>query len=161
MKSFLEWFRGSTKVKRWMFLILLGVVLTCYAFTNTGCMRCIEGYYLKDGLHSKFLAGFYALMAIFSYIIIAVLIASIAVKCGLFFYNRAVAKKINSDILKATAVDCLSDCISTAVVLIAIIIGKLTGFNIDGYALKEFENKVADYFELISTDKRKISLKNI
>lgn len=70
----------------------------------------------------------------FSYIIIVVLIASIAVKCGLFFYNRAVAKKINSDILKATAVDCLSDCISTAVVLIAIITGKLTGFNIDGYA---------------------------
>ena len=34
MKSFLEWFRGSTKVKRWMFLILLGVVLTCYAFTK-------------------------------------------------------------------------------------------------------------------------------
>ena len=70
----------------------------------------------------------------FSYIIIAVLLASIAIKCGLFFYNRAVGKKINSDILKATAVDCLSDCISTSVVLIAIIIGKLTGFNIDGYA---------------------------
>ena len=34
MKSFLEWFRGSTKVKRWIFLILLGVVLTCYAFTK-------------------------------------------------------------------------------------------------------------------------------
>ena len=34
MKSFLEWFIGSTKVKRWMFLILLGVVLTCYAFTK-------------------------------------------------------------------------------------------------------------------------------
>lgn len=70
----------------------------------------------------------------FSYVIIAVLIASIALKCGLFFYNRGVARKINSDILKATAVDCLSDCISTTVVLVAIIIGKLTGFNIDGYA---------------------------
>ena len=34
MKSFLEWFRGSTKVKRWIFLILLGVILTCYAFTK-------------------------------------------------------------------------------------------------------------------------------
>jgi len=31
-------------------------------------------YYLKDGLHSKFLAGFYALMAIFSYIIIAAVV---------------------------------------------------------------------------------------
>ena len=34
MKSFLEWFRGSTKVKRWMFLILLGIILTCYGFTK-------------------------------------------------------------------------------------------------------------------------------
>lgn len=31
-------------------------------------------YYLKDGLNSKFLAGFYALMAIFSYIIIAAVV---------------------------------------------------------------------------------------
>ena len=22
----------------------------CYAFSNTGCMRCVDGYYLKDGL---------------------------------------------------------------------------------------------------------------
>ena len=34
MKSLLEWFRGSTKVKRWIFLILLGIFLTCYAFTK-------------------------------------------------------------------------------------------------------------------------------
>ena len=34
MKSFFEWFKASTKVKRWMILILIGVVLTCYAFTK-------------------------------------------------------------------------------------------------------------------------------
>lgn len=34
MKSFLEWFKGSTKVKRWMFLILIGIALTCYGFTK-------------------------------------------------------------------------------------------------------------------------------
>ncbi|MBR3697403.1 MAG: YvcK family protein [Clostridia bacterium] len=34
MKSFLEWFKGSTKVKRWIFLILLGVALTCYSFAK-------------------------------------------------------------------------------------------------------------------------------
>lgn len=34
MKSFLEWFKGSTKVKRWMFLIVLGIILTCYGFTK-------------------------------------------------------------------------------------------------------------------------------
>lgn len=70
----------------------------------------------------------------FSYLIIIVLISSIVLKCILYFYNKSVAKKINSDILKATAVDCLSDCISTLVVLVAIIVGKLTNFNVDGYA---------------------------
>ncbi len=30
MKSFFEWFKASTKVKRWILLILIGVMLTCY-----------------------------------------------------------------------------------------------------------------------------------
>ena len=34
MKSFLEWFKASTKVKRWILLILIGVALICYAFTK-------------------------------------------------------------------------------------------------------------------------------
>ena len=34
MKSFFEWFKASTKVKRWIVLILIGVVLTCYAFSK-------------------------------------------------------------------------------------------------------------------------------
>ncbi|MCI8310404.1 MAG: uridine diphosphate-N-acetylglucosamine-binding protein YvcK [Clostridia bacterium] len=32
MKSFLEWFKAGTKVKRWIFLIVVGITLTCYAF---------------------------------------------------------------------------------------------------------------------------------
>ena len=34
MKSFLEWFKASTKVKRWVLLIILGIALTCYGFTK-------------------------------------------------------------------------------------------------------------------------------
>ena len=34
MKSFFEWFKASTKVKRWIFLIIVGIVLTCYGFTK-------------------------------------------------------------------------------------------------------------------------------
>ena len=34
MRSFLEWFKASTKVKRWIFLILCGVSLTCYSFAK-------------------------------------------------------------------------------------------------------------------------------
>lgn len=70
----------------------------------------------------------------FSFLIIIVLVGSILVKLCLFFYNRAVAKKINSEILRATAADAISDCVSTFAVLIAIIIGKIAGVNLDGYA---------------------------
>ncbi|MBR7172658.1 MAG: cation transporter [Clostridia bacterium] len=70
----------------------------------------------------------------FSVVIIVVLAISIAVKCLMFLYYKAVAKKINSDILNAASVDSLSDCISTSIVLISIIIGYFTGINIDGYA---------------------------
>ena len=42
MSSFLEWFKDSTKVKRWMFLILFGVSLTCYAFAKILVTKEIE-----------------------------------------------------------------------------------------------------------------------
>jgi len=69
----------------------------------------------------------------FSYIIIAVLVTSIIIKGLMFLYYRIVTKKINSELLKATSIDCISDCISTTAVLISIIIGKLINYNIDGY----------------------------
>ncbi|MBR2614888.1 MAG: cation transporter [Clostridia bacterium] len=70
----------------------------------------------------------------FSYLIIAVLVGSILIKLGLFFYYRTVSKKINSDILKATSIDCLTDSISTGVVLISTVVFKVFNVNIDGYA---------------------------
>ena len=70
----------------------------------------------------------------FSLIVLLTLIASIFVKFCMYFYYKSTAKKIDSELLKATAIDSLSDCISTSVVLVSIIIGKLTNFNIDGYA---------------------------
>lgn len=34
MKGFFDWFKSSTKMKRWMFLILLGNILLCYGITQ-------------------------------------------------------------------------------------------------------------------------------
>lgn len=34
MKSFFEWFKASTKVKRWILLILVGVILVCYGIAK-------------------------------------------------------------------------------------------------------------------------------
>ncbi|MBP3581489.1 MAG: cation transporter, partial [Clostridia bacterium] len=57
-----------------------------------------------------------------SYVIIVVLAASIVIKLGMFFYYSKIAKEINSTVLKATAFDSVSDCVSTTAVFIAIII---------------------------------------
>lgn len=62
------------------------------------------------------------------------LVASVAVKIGLFVYYRIVAKKIDSPILKASSVDSLTDCISTSAVLVCYVITYFSGYNVDGYA---------------------------
>lgn len=70
----------------------------------------------------------------FSIIVIITLIVSIAVKLAMFIYYRTVAKQINSDLLKATSIDSLSDCISTSAVLISVIISHFAKINIEAYA---------------------------
>ena len=34
MKGFLRWFKGSTKIKRWIFVVLVGIALVCYGFSK-------------------------------------------------------------------------------------------------------------------------------
>lgn len=70
----------------------------------------------------------------FSIIVIITLIISILIKLLMFIYYRTVAKKIDSDLLKATSIDSLSDCISTTTVLISILISHFANINIEAYA---------------------------
>lgn len=69
----------------------------------------------------------------FSPIIIAILAASIAVKCYMAFYNRKIGQKIDSSAMKATSTDSLSDTLATSAVLLATLISHFTGVQIDGY----------------------------
>ena len=62
-----------------------------------------------------------------------ILIASIAVKLYMWFYNRRIGKKIRSAAMTATATDSLSDAAATAVVLLGMGVSAFTGANIDGY----------------------------
>ncbi len=55
-----------------------------------------------------------------SWVAVAVLLGSIAVKLWLALFNRTLGKRINSAVMRATAADCLSDAISTSAVLISI-----------------------------------------
>ncbi len=70
---------------------------------------------------------------VFSYVAIIVLGLSVLVKLYIFLYNRSIGKKINSQAMKATAVDSLTDCISTGAVLICTILAKFVDFNFDGW----------------------------
>ncbi|KXB66736.1 cation diffusion facilitator family transporter [Parvimonas sp. KA00067] len=63
---------------------------------------------------------------------IAFLVVSIFVKLWMSLFNRKLGKAIDSSILRATSVDCLSDVFTTSVVLIAMIFADYTTFPVDG-----------------------------
>lgn len=66
-------------------------------------------------------------------LVLVILVVSIGVKLYMFSYNRAVGKKIRSTAMDATAMDSLSDAVSTAAVLVATLVGQFTGLMIDGW----------------------------
>lgn len=69
----------------------------------------------------------------FSILAVIILAASILVKVYMWFYNRALSKKLDSPAMAATATDSLSDTIATSAVLLGMIVGKLTGWMVDGW----------------------------
>lgn len=89
----------------------------------------VMGYeFIKDSfykiLHPEELA--------FSWISVAILLASIMVKCYMAFYSRRIGKRIESETILATSTDSLSDCISTAVVLVATLVHFFFDIHLDG-----------------------------
>lgn len=69
----------------------------------------------------------------FSWITPAVLGISILVKLWMCFFNRKMGDKIDSVVLKATAMDSLSDVAATSAVLAGFVIGYWARVNLDGY----------------------------
>lgn len=69
----------------------------------------------------------------FSPMILLVLLASIAVKCYMAYYNKKIGERIHSAAMRAAAADSLSDCLATAAVLLATLTAHFTGLAIDGY----------------------------
>jgi len=70
----------------------------------------------------------------FSLLSLAILAVSICVKLYMCLYNRRIGTKIGSSAMHATAMDSLSDSVATLTVLIASLIGRFTGLNIDGWS---------------------------
>lgn len=63
-----------------------------------------------------------------------VLGVSVLIKLLMFFVNRYFANAIGSSLLRATALDCVSDAVATSAVIICAVVSPLIGFNLDGYA---------------------------
>ena len=69
----------------------------------------------------------------FSWLMAGILAVSICVKLYMAVYNRSIGQKMNAPALLAAAADSLSDCVSTAAVLIATLTGHFFGISIDGW----------------------------
>lgn len=69
---------------------------------------------------------------VFSLVTVLVLVIAIVMKVWQAVFNIGLGRRINSMTLIATGTDSRNDVISTTVVLIALIITKITGFQLDG-----------------------------
>ena len=69
----------------------------------------------------------------FRWVTVGVLAASILVKLWLGLFNRRIGKKIDSEVLRATMTDSLSDAGATLAVLISTLVYHFTSFDPDAY----------------------------
>ena len=90
----------------------------------------LVGWELLSGSVDKIL---HPTETLFSWLSVAVLGASVLVKLWLCVFNRKIAKKIDSSVMRATAADSLSDAGATFAVLVATLIFKFTGWDPDAY----------------------------
>ncbi len=67
-------------------------------------------------------------------LIIVILVVSMMIKFLMFGSYLQASKAINSATIKSTAMDSLSDVLSTGIVLLSLIVYSVTGRNIDGFA---------------------------
>jgi cation diffusion facilitator family transporter len=71
--------------------------------------------------------------SVFSPVLLFILIVSILIKVWQSLFYRKIAKLIDSTTLMATSMDSRNDIMATSSVLAAVILTRLTGFNLDGY----------------------------
>ena len=69
----------------------------------------------------------------FSPVALVILMVSVAAKLYMFLYNRQIGRKIHSTAMAATAMDSVSDAISTLAVLAAMLLGHFTDLMLDGW----------------------------
>lgn len=91
---------------------------------------CFMGFELAKSSIEKIITPEEISFDVFS---LVMLVASILVKLWLCLFNRKLGSMIDSVSMKATAMDSLSDVITTTAVILGIVFFACTGINIDGY----------------------------
>ena len=71
--------------------------------------------------------------AAFSWLTAGVLVLSILAKLWLYRFNRSLGRRIDSELMAATAADSLSDVLATTGVLVSAAASPFLGFSLDGY----------------------------
>lgn len=69
----------------------------------------------------------------FNLVLIGILVLSVFVKLWLGLFNRKLGKQIHSSVMKATSADAFGDVLITSATILSLIIGRITGLNIDGF----------------------------
>lgn len=69
----------------------------------------------------------------FQAVSVVILILSVGVKLWMGMFNRKLGRRIDSQVMLATAADSLGDVITTTATIVSIIFWKITGINIDGF----------------------------
>ena len=62
MKGFFQWFKSSNKMKRWMFLILIGIILVCYTIAEILVLKEISFEQVAK-IVAIFVVGFLAIVS--------------------------------------------------------------------------------------------------
>ena len=61
MSGFMHWFKSSTKMKRWIFLILIGIILCCYGISDILVLKEIS-FQEVGKIIAIFVVGFVAIV---------------------------------------------------------------------------------------------------
>lgn len=101
------------------------VATMCIAF-----LILVLGVELARESIEKLIAGTQTAAVWWIYIVLG---ASVLVKAGMFLEYRIVARRTDSDPLRAAATDSACDCIATFAVLCGALITRFTGFSADGW----------------------------
>ena len=71
---------------------------------------------------------------VYNRILLIILVLTVIVKLWMFSYNKYRGKLINSNVLKATATDSLNDVLTTAIVILSVVLGKFVTLPVDAIA---------------------------